>query len=373
MKKYLLYVSQLYSFSIVRPLQDAIIRNKDIVAWFLARPEYRNLLKKDEKVLQSVSDVINYNPCAVFVASNSVPDFFPGVKVQLFHGFNAQKRNSSKGHFRLRGFFDLYCTQGPSTTLPFLELEKQYKYFKVKETGWPKMDPLFSESGRGTISACRGISTPSVISVPDTMNQSHAVFASNAINRKSIILFTSTFTPDLSCAYKLYHTIAELIGKNHWNWIITLHPKMDKKIVEQYKNLENKNCRFIETDDIIPLLKQSDLMLSDTSSVLSEFLLQKKPVVTFRNRKPGNHMINVVNENEIEPAIEKALKKPKKLMNSIESYIKLIHPYNDGKSSERVIKATNDFIDNYYGKLTKKPVNFARRLKMRLKYHYYKW
>ncbi len=364
MKKYLLYVSQLYSFSIVRPLQDAIIRQKGRVAWFLAKPEYNDLLKENEKALKTVSDVINYDPCAVFVASNSVPDFFPGVKVQLFHGFNAQKRNSSKGHFRLRGFFDLYCTQGPSTTLPFLELEKKYKYFKVVETGWPKMDPLFAGPSQN------------VIDVPFSASASASASAFRFIEkdrRKPIVLFTSTFTPALSCAHKLYHTIAELIDKNRWNWIITLHPKMDKKVVLQYKNLEKKNCRFIETDDIIPLLKQADVMLSDTSSVLLEFLLQKKPVVTFRNRRPGNHLINVIDRNEIEPAIEKALKKPRGLMNSIEKYIKLIHPYDDGKSSERVLTATDYFIDNYFGKLAEKPLNITRRLKMRLKYHYYKW
>ncbi len=358
MKKYLLYVSQLYSFSIVRPLQDAIKRNKDKAAWFLAKPEYNNLLKKNEQLLESVSEVINYNPRAVFVASNSVPDFFPGVKVQLFHGFNAQKRNSAKGHFRLRGFFDLYCTQGPSTTLPFLELEKKHKYFKVMETGWPKMDPLFNEYGKnGNTDNSNPIIFPGVI-------QQY---------KEPIVLFTSTFTPALSCAHKLYTTIKKLIGKNRWKWIITLHPKMDAKIVEQYKNLERGNCIFIETDDIIPLLKKADIMLSDTSSIISEFILQKKPVVTFRNRKPGKHLINITDPNEIEPAIEKALKKPEELMHSIENYIKSIHPYNDGKSSERVLKATDEFISRYYGKLHKKPFNFTRRLKMRLKYHYYKW
>ncbi len=348
MKKYLLYVSQLYSFSIVRPLQEAILRNNDRAAWFLARPEYSYLMKKNETILHNVSDVMKYNPCAVFVASNSVPDFFPGVKVQLFHGFNAQKRNSAKGHFRLRGFFDLYCTQGPSTTQPFLKLEKKYQYFKVVETGWPKMDPLFS---------------PCLPRTSDTA----------ATDRKPVVLFTSTFTPALSCAYRLYNTIAKLIEKKCWNWIITLHPKMDSSIVAKYKNLEQNNCRFIETDDTIPLLKQADVMLSDTSSILSEFILQKKPVVTFRNRRPGSHLINVLKPDQIADAIEKALTKPAKLMDAIEKYIKLIHPYNDGKSSERVLKATNDFIEHNYGKLAKKPFNLTRRLKMRLKYHYYKW
>ena len=342
MKKYLFHVSHLYSFSIVRPLQDTIIRNGDMAAWFLSRPEYRNLLKKNEKELQSISDVINYDPCAVFVASNTVPDFFPGAKVQLFHGFNARKRKSSTGHFRLRGFFDLYCTQGPSTTLPFLELEKKYKYFKTIETGWPKMDPLFSG--------------------PDIRIK----------NKKPVILFTSTFTPALSAAHEILDVLTELINKNTWDWIITLHPKMSADIVMQYKRLEGTNCRFIETDNIIPLLKKADVMLSDTSSVVSEFLLQKKPVVTFRNRRPGAHLINVLDRNDIEISIEKALTRPVALMDAIENYIRLIHPYDDGKSSERVLNATDCFIEKYFGKLKAKPLNLTRRMKMRLKYKYFK-
>ena len=65
------------------------------------------------------------------------------LRVQVFHGFNVRKRSDNKGHFRVRGFFDLYCTQGPDTTLPFKVLEKKFGYFKVVETGWPKMDPMF--------------------------------------------------------------------------------------------------------------------------------------------------------------------------------------------------------------------------------------
>ncbi len=341
MKKYLLYVSQLYSFSIAKPLNDFIIGNGDKAAWFIAKPEYKKYLHKNAKVLHTIWDVIEYNPCAVFVASNTVPDFFPGIKVQLFHGFNAQKRNSAIGHFRIRGFFDLYCTQGPSTTLPFLELEKKHGFFKVIETGWPKMDPLFSEK-------------------------------TEQENKRPIILFTSTFTPSLSAAYRIHDILSDLINKNTWDWRITLHPKMAPGIVAKYKKLQQKNCKFIETDNTIPLLKKADVMLSDTSSIISEFLLQEKPVVTFKNRRPGNHLINIQDQADIEKSIKKALEKPDDLMDSIKKYIDLIHPYKDGKSSERVVNASNIFIDNYYKKLKNKPLNLTRRLKMRLKYHYYR-
>ena len=335
MKKYLLYVSHLYSFSIVRPLLNEIRKRGDDVKFFLTRPEYAHLLKPGEEILETARDVIRYNPRAVFVASNGVPDFFPGIKVQLFHGFNAQKRDENKGHFRLRGFFDLYCTQGSSTTDHFLELEQKYQYFKVFETGWPKMDPLF---GKTEIK-------PSV---------------------KPNILFTSTFTPKLSAAHILFDTIRELSEKSEWDFTVTFHSKMNQKVVNRYKNLQS--IRFIETDNTIPLLQEADVMLSDTSSILSEFLLLQKPVVTFRNKMPGHHLINVTESDKIGPALRKALTKPKNLMTKIKTYTDTIHPYHDGRSSGRVLDAAEKFICDYKGKIKRKPLNFFRRAKMHWKH-----
>lgn len=75
--------------------------------------------------------------------ANWVPTFVSGAKVQVFHGFKAEKRDEARGHFRVRGLFDLYCTQGPATTARFSELAAREGHFKVVETGWPKLDPVF--------------------------------------------------------------------------------------------------------------------------------------------------------------------------------------------------------------------------------------
>jgi len=336
MKKYLLYVSQLYSFSIVRPLQEEILKRGGEIRWYLARVEFALYLKPDEIRLNTVNDINEFNPEVVFVASNTVPDFFPGIKVQLFHGFNAQKRDAETGHFRIRGFFDLYCTQGPTTTEPFLLLEDKYKYFKVIETGWPKMDPLFNT----------------------VVNKNN--------KERTNILFTSTFTPALSAAHKIFDMVEKLSEKEKWNFTITFHSKMDPEIVNQYKNL--KSAKYVETDDIIPLLADADIMLSDTSSIFSEFMLQQKPVVTYQTKVPGEHLINVTKESQIENALEYAKKKPKQLMDEIKKYTNSIHPYRDGDSSRRVLDATDTFLNQYKGKLRKKPLNIVRRIKMRMKH-----
>lgn len=144
MKKYLLFVTLPYAYSILRPLEDEIRRRGDEAAWFV-EPDCPVALRDDEIRLRTVRDVIDYDPIAVFAPGNYIPDFFPGVKVALFHGYAIQKRYETiDDHFTIRGWFDLYCTQGPSSTPVFKELERKYGFFRAYETGWPKADVYFS-------------------------------------------------------------------------------------------------------------------------------------------------------------------------------------------------------------------------------------
>ena len=74
------------------------------------------------------------------------------------------------------------------------------------------------------------------------------------------------------------------------------------------------------------------MMCSDTSSALNEFLLTGKPVVTFKNRRPGPQLIDIDEASQFEPAIERALARPPELMQAIDDYGDAIHPYRDGHS-----------------------------------------
>src|SRR5262245_57306205 len=144
MSRYLLFVSELYALAILRPLQAAIRARGDEAAWFFERDVLAGHLRGDELRLPTVQAVMDWKPGAVLVPGNWVPQFFPGLKVEVFHGFSVGKRSEARGHFRIRGFFDLYCTQGPDTTGPFRELARRHGYFRVEETGWPKLYPLFA-------------------------------------------------------------------------------------------------------------------------------------------------------------------------------------------------------------------------------------
>ncbi len=322
------------------PLQLEIESRGYEAKWFCDEEDTKNCFTKDQKLLNSVEEVLDFNPDVVLVITNVVPDFFPGIKVQVFHGFSVGKRSQSKGHFNIRGFFDLYCTQGATTTLPFLELQKKHKYFEVVETGWSKVDPLFPLKARTK-------------------------------SKKPTIMISSTFTSRLSLAKNslVVQEIKRLSKTGKWNFIAVLHPKMEREVVEKFQDMQNSNFKFYDTTNLIPLFKKADIMLSDTTSAITEFLLQKRPVVTINNNRPDNYMININRANQIEEAINYALTYPKDLMRNIEIFIQKTHPYSDGKSSQRVIDASLDFLENK--RVKRKPLNIIRRYKIRKKLKYF--
>src|SRR5688572_30160073 len=100
-KRYLLYGSERYALAILRPLQAAISARGDEAAWFFDGPGAEEL-QADERRLRTTAAVRQFAPRAVLTSSNAVPHFFPGVKTEVFHGFNAGKPR----HIYIRGFFD---------------------------------------------------------------------------------------------------------------------------------------------------------------------------------------------------------------------------------------------------------------------------
>lgn len=343
-RRYLFYASENYAFPILRPVQQVIRERGDQIAWFLTGNALSSgQLDKEEQQLHSVTEVKKFNPQAVLTPANTVPHFFPGIKVQVFHGFNARKRTRGDldSHFTLRGFFDLYCTQGPSTTVTFQQLADRYRYFGVVETGWPKMDPLFVDQ-------------------PEPGKS----------NRPKVIL-TSTFSERLSCAPHLLDTVKQLVAKNDRDWVVQFHPKMPRDVVESYKAICAENYQFVDSANVLPFLREADVMVSDTSSVLQEFMLLDRPVVTYRNRNPGPWLLDIDQPGQLEDAINTALKRPAKLMAEIEKYNKDLHPYTDGKSSQRVLDAVDQMADFPPRDLKSKPFNLLRKLKIRKQLNYW--
>ncbi|QRM89680.1 CDP-glycerol glycerophosphotransferase [Lacinutrix sp. WUR7] len=340
---FLIYISYSYALPIGMPLETEITKRGYTVKWFADIEDGKKAIQQKNNALQTIQEVLDYKPDIVLTATDSVADFITGLKVQVFHGFNAQKRPSKKNtfsHFRLRGFFDLYCTQGPSTTKGFKAQQKKHPYFEVVETGWSKVDPLFPIEKRES---------------------------------NNTIMIASTFTESLSLAYNdsVYQEIKRLSSAGTFNFIMVLHPKLPEAIVSKWKSINNEHFTFFNTTDLTPLYKQADIMFADTTSAIQEFLLQKKPVVTFKHTFNHDYLLHVQQAIDLEKTFQEALVYPENLIKNIENFIQDLHPYFDGKSSERVISASISFLHKDKSYLKQKPLNLVRKYKIRKRLNYF--
>jgi hypothetical protein len=345
--KFLIYISYSYAVPIGIPLEKEINYRGNTIKWFSDNDDGKNAIKNKNNVLETIDDVINYTPDIVLAATNIVPDFISGLKVQIFHGFLTYKRpegNNSESHFRIRGFFDLYCTQGPSTTLGFIKQQKKHPHFEIIETGWSKVDPLFPLPKKNT-------------------------------GDKPNIMIASTFTKHLSLALNetVFNEIKLLSNTGKYYFNMVLHPKLPIEVKNKWKSLNNDHFTFHDTTDLIPIFKKTDILFADTTSAIQEYLLQKKPVVTFNHTFNHDYLININNSDDIENAIENALTYPEALIKNITAFVNQLHPYSDGKSSERIIDASISFFHNDKKHLKKKPLNLIRKFKIRKNLHYYKF
>lgn len=342
-KRFLFYISQNYAFGILRPLQRIIRERGDEVAWFLEGQEVAaEFLLSSERKLSTMGELFEYQADATVFPGNIAPTFLPGINVAIFHGFDAGKldKRGRNDHYKIRHCFDLYCTQGPESTDRFESLSTPPRSYFVKQTGWCALDPLFSN--------------PPAIK-----------------NSQPTLLFCSTFSKRLSCADTLHDTIKRLSQTGQWRWIVQFHPKMPAETVEKYKSLESDHLTLVETDDINPLLRKADVMLCDTSSVITMFLLLNKPVVTFNNISPNDALLNVTNEDEVERTLVKAFERPAELMQAIDVFRQRVHPDSDGMSSHRALAAIDEAIANQ-SQLTPKKTDVFRQLKMRKKLNYWR-
>ena len=134
MADYLLYATERYALAILQPLADALGAMGHGVHALLVGGAAGAALAGPVRAVD-VAQAVKLRPRAVFSAANDVPPFVAGAKVQLFHGFNVEKRDDARGHFRVRGLFDLYCTQGPAATAPFRDLARTHGHIAWVETG----------------------------------------------------------------------------------------------------------------------------------------------------------------------------------------------------------------------------------------------
>ena len=337
--KTILFCMNPYSFGILEPVMQVLKEKNHEFIWFVRSAILEKFPYQDQRCTSKIEDLVRFNSDAIFVPGNEVPHYLRGVKTQVFHGLAGEK----KGHFRIRNYFDLYLTQGPYFTRWFSEAAVKYKDFEVVETGWPKLDVYGKELHKYD-------------SVKLTLLKKSKA--------KKIILYAPTFSPSLTSAPHLLTQIEELAKSKEYLIVIKFHDLMAEDLIDSYKKLSMsfENVLFIEERNIIKYLLIADLMISDTSSVVYEFLLLDKPVITFKNNSLAIKWDNqLLFSGLVKRVAENLLKDPFKQQRL--KILKEYHPYTDGKSAIRMVNAVEAYIEKN-GVPEKRVISWFRRYKI---------
>lgn len=334
--KTVLFCNLPYAFSIFKPLADALKTKGMTPLWYM-NPSLRKQFPYEGEIMTSIEELEAYESDAIFVCGNDVPFWLRGVKVQIFHGLAGEK----KGHFRIRDYFDLYLTPGPYFTERFQALANRHQNFHVTQTGWSKLDPLFQ--------------TPHhILETKRRLLDAH--------NAKHLILYAPTFSPSLTSAPILVETIKQLANQDDTLILIKFHDKMKPEWRTLYEGLSS-DILIQEEQDITPLLQMADLMISDTSSVVYEFLLLDKPVITYKSTSEHIRWCDTTDTTMLYSATRALLDGEDHFKEKRKEVIALYHPYQDGRSSYRIIEATEHYIQKF-GIPTKRDLPLHRKIKM---------
>lgn len=320
--KTVLFCEHKYAISILSPLQEEADKTKKHeILWFVDKRNIPDFpLKNEVKWTNSIQEIYDFSPEAIFVPGNIVPYYLPGVKAEIFHGYAAEK----KDHWVIRRYLDMYLTQGPFFTERFKKLAEKYKDFEVVETGWPRQDWIFNN-----LHTYDGLK--------EQLLTEH--------KRNKIVLYAPTFSPSLTSLPHIKDALKRLTIDKDILLLLKFHPLTKEEWVEEYKKLSDENDHILWIDDhnITKYILISDLMISDTSSALYEALLLDKPVITYKNVAKEKYWLDIDDINYLSQAYEDV--QTNKYSDKRQWIIDNYDPYLDGNVAQRMFKAVEDYID----------------------------
>jgi len=331
----LLWVTRAYSIPVLQSIYDFGVTLPGSKVAYYTLDEFHQHLPGDAVTLNEIDDVCAFNPDMVFVPSNFVHKKVPGLKVQVFHGLCEEK----PGHYDIRGYFDLYCTPGPLMTKTMKENRKKNAHYLIRETGWPKVDQILRPH-----------------------NQTEVRKELNLHVENPVILYAPTFSRRFKSTSEMADVIRN-VPRDDETWVIKFHDLMSEEDRALFDS--TSNVIIYDHHDIIPLLRASDVLISDTSSVVYEFMLLDKPVITVNAIARPEKGIDISDINNMRTAVDRSLENPGEYSKARMRIMKRMHPYRDTENARRAFEAADDVITNKLtASLPKKPGNWMHELKM---------
>lgn len=317
-----LFCEQRYAISILKPIQEeALHQGEHDLLWYVEEKNIPDFTSSEGvSYTTSIQEIYDFNPEVIFVPCNIVPYYLPGVKVQIFHGYAAEK----KDHWVIRRYFDLYLTQGPFFTQGFETLAKKYGDFEVIETGWPRQDWIYHNL--------------------HTYDDEKKRLLENH-GRHKMVLYAPTFSPSLTSLPHMAQALAKLAEQEDVLILLKFHPLTAQEFIDQYKKLADQhvNILWVDDNDITQYQLMADVMISDTSSTVYEFLLLDKPVITYKTAANDIYWINIEDTDDLSGAYHIALT-DKSYQEKRKWIIANYDPYLDGKVAARMLNAVKSYI-----------------------------
>lgn len=337
--KIVLFCEQKYTISMVEPIyEQAILESGHEVLWYIHK---KNIPKFNLDVpwTNNIDDIYEFSPEAIFVPCNVVPYDLPGVKIQISHGYEC----GEKRYFRIRDYFDLYLTQGPYFTQGYKNALKNKRTAEVVETGWSRRDGIIRDLNKYDVYK------------QELLNKYH---------KKKIVLYAPTFPPSITSLPYMKEGLQKFVNeRDDVLLILKFHPLTDKKWMTEYENIakNNKNMLWMADVDINKFLLISDVMISDSSSVVFEFLFLDKPVITYNNASKEKYWRDIKSPLELTEAFEKEISLDE-FADKRKEAIQYFDPYSDGNSCKRMLEAAKNYI-NQFGVPKERKLNYFRRKK----------
>lgn len=179
--------------------------------------------------------------------------------------------------------------------------------------------------------------------------------------KSKLVLYAPTFSPSLTSLPFIKEGLVKLAKEKDVLFILKFHPLTKVEWMQEYKELaaQHDNILWIEDHNITKYQIMADVMISDTSSTVYEFLLLDKPVITYKTIAKDIYWLDIQNPEELPEAFEKAQHDEEYIAQRkwiIDNY----DPYLDGKVAHRMLDAARDYIARH-GVPAKRKVNLWRK------------
>jgi len=354
--KLLFYIERNLHVPFLEPIFDAFaaLDNYDL-AWctvpYLEPAEGRTGMGLEPQEIQRlggkgrfIGDIAAYGPDITICADACTHLKGCGKLVFVGHGM------ISKGGFytdsalvRRENRADLICVPG----LRHREILLRNVFSPITVTGFVKSDTLH---GSEAIGIC-----------------SDFLYRYAIPSGKRVILFAPTFNEELSAIPCVGERIAELCD-DRTILLIKLHTMTDMAWVRRYRALAAANpaVRYIDDVDASPAMLAADLLISDVSSVVLEFMFLDKPVIVVNNPRMQEYphyrpndieyqvrdaCLQVEDLEGLKAAVARSWKNPDELSARRMGYAADYSYGRDGGSVRRIVQAIRQLQEGGFNKL----------------------